>query len=126
MASYLLRPDHIIIAAVRDPSHATSQSLQSLRTGQESRLIILPLLGVSTSDTSAVEAIDLLKTKHNIKSLDLVIANAGIASYWGTALETPFDAAREHFNVNAIGALSLFRKFTHRTLILGSLSKSLS
>jgi norsolorinic acid ketoreductase len=61
------------------------------------------------SDTSALEAVRLLQTKHNITSVDLVIANAGIAEFYGTAVNTPLAGTREHLNVNAVSTLGLFQ-----------------
>jgi len=107
LAAYLSRPDHILVATVRDPSNSTSQALSSLPVGPGSSLIIVPL--DSGSDTSAAEAVKLLTTKHGLTHLDLVIANAGIATFYGTALETPLLGTREHFNINTISALALFQ-----------------
>jgi norsolorinic acid ketoreductase len=107
VATYLLRPNHIVIAAVRDPSHSTSKSLSTLPTGTGSSLIVIPL--DSSSETSIFEAIDILKSKYFISTLDVVIANAGIAHFYGTALQTPIQGARDHYNVNTLGALALFQ-----------------
>jgi len=107
VAAYLLRPNHTVIATVRDPSNPTSKSLLSLPVGSGSSLIVVPLEG--GSDTSALEAVKLLQTKHNITSLDLVIANAGIAEFYGTAVNTPLAGTREHFNINAVGTLGVFQ-----------------
>ena len=70
-------------------------------------MIIVPLDG--SSDTSVFTAVELLKTKYGIKSLDLVIANAGIATFYGTALQTSLEGTREHLQVNVVGVLALFQ-----------------
>jgi len=107
VAAYLARPDHVVVAAVRDPSNSTSKTLPALPAGDGSSLIIVPLDG--SSDTSALDAVELLKTKHGIKSIDLVIANAGIANFYGTALQTPLAGTREHLNINVVAPLALFQ-----------------
>ena len=39
----------------------------------------------------------------------MVIANAGITDYYGKAVDTPLSEVRSHFEVNAIGVLTLFQ-----------------
>jgi norsolorinic acid ketoreductase len=96
-----------VIAAVRDPANASSQSLKKLPVASGTSLVIVPLEG--DSDKSALEAVEILKTKYSITSLDVVIANAGIAEFYGKALQTPLAGTRQHFNVNAVGTLALFQ-----------------
>jgi norsolorinic acid ketoreductase len=50
-----------------------------------------------------------LKSKHQISHIDTVVANAGIANYWATALETPISEFKDHLNVNTTGTLILFQ-----------------
>ncbi|KAH8597971.1 hypothetical protein B0O99DRAFT_568327 [Bisporella sp. PMI_857] len=109
VGEYLSRPNNVVVAAVRDPSHPTSQSLNSLPVGSGSSLIVLPLLGIGASDSFALDAVSILKSKYSITNLDIVIVNAGISNYYGSALETPFDTTREHFNVNTVGSLAVFQ-----------------
>jgi norsolorinic acid ketoreductase len=97
-----------VIAAVRDPSNSTSKSLSSLPVGKGSALITIPL--DASSETSITNAIHTLKTKHSITSLSVVIANAGMAEFYGTVLQTPVQGARDHYNTNVVGALSLFQE----------------
>jgi len=107
LTSYLARPNHTVITFVRDPSHSTSQDLSKLPVGANSSLIIIPF--DASSDTSPAEAVKILTTKHSISELNVVIANAAIASFPGTALNTPLDNTREQFSINVVGPLALFQ-----------------
>ncbi|MCJ1393950.1 hypothetical protein MMC18_006827 [Xylographa bjoerkii] len=104
---YLSRPNSTVVAGVRDPSNDTSKSLNSVAVGKGSKLIIVKL--DSLSETDAKSAVQLLKSEHGIDHLDVVIANSGIANYYGSALETPISELRDHINVNTIGSLVLFQ-----------------
>ncbi|MCJ1400300.1 hypothetical protein MMC11_003505 [Xylographa trunciseda] len=104
---FLSRPNSVVIAGVRDPSNETSKSLNSLSAGKGSKLIIVKL--DSLSETDAKAAVQTLKSEHGIDHLDVVIANSGIGSYYGSALETPISELRDHINVNTIGVLVLFQ-----------------
>jgi norsolorinic acid ketoreductase len=75
--------------------------------GANSKVIIVKI--VSASETDAKEAVATLKSTHNISKLEVVIANAGIADFWGTALLTPANEMLEHFKVNIVGPLLLFQ-----------------
>ncbi|OBT48272.1 hypothetical protein VE00_01099 [Pseudogymnoascus sp. WSF 3629] len=72
---YLAKPDHIIIAANRNPDHPTSKALSDFPTGPGSRLIVVKI--DATSETDAATAIQELKGQ-GIDNLDIVIANAGV------------------------------------------------
>jgi norsolorinic acid ketoreductase len=88
-----------------------------LKPGSGSRLIIVKI--ESTSTTDAADAVKLLGSKYDIKHLDVVIANAGIAKFWGTALETPVSEFKDHLDVNVTGTLVLFQA-VHELLSMGS------
>jgi norsolorinic acid ketoreductase len=49
-----------------------------------------------------------LKTE-GITYLSVVIANAGMAEFYGTVLQTPFNGAIDHFTTNTAGTLALFQ-----------------
>lgn len=107
---YLGRPNTTVIAAVRNPSDIASlASLQKLKAGANSKLIIVKI--DSTSPSDADEAVRLLETEHGITAVDTVIANAGICttSGLGPVAQTALAELRSHFEVNAIGTLSLFQ-----------------
>jgi norsolorinic acid ketoreductase len=59
--------------------------------------------------SSLTAAIAKLTSQYNITSIDVVIANAGMGSYWGPALTTPLDEFSRHLEVNATGTLALFQ-----------------
>jgi norsolorinic acid ketoreductase len=72
----------------------------------------------SKSETDALNAVDILRTKHNITKVDLLIANAGLGNAYDAAAETPLQSLTEHFRVNAGGPLLLFQAF--RPLLLAA------
>jgi len=104
---YLGRPNSIVVATVRDPSNATSQSLSTIPTGKGSKLITLKL--DSLSETDAQTVVETLKEHYGITKLDVVIANSGIGKYFGQAGETPISEIRDHLDVNYIGTLILLQ-----------------
>jgi len=105
--SYLIRPNHVVVAAVRDPSHSTSKSLSDLPVGKGSSLVVVPF--DSSSETSIRNTIATLKTKHSVKTISVVIANAGMAEFYGTVLQTPIQGALDHYRTNTAGTLALFQ-----------------
>jgi norsolorinic acid ketoreductase len=104
-AHYLALENTTVIAGVRNPSSVSD--LKALKTGSGSRLIVVKIDSVSTTDASA--AVEELKSKYQITHLDVVIANAGLGSYWGPALTTPIAEFETHLRVNATGTLILFQ-----------------
>ncbi|KAF7982426.1 hypothetical protein HWV62_28551 [Athelia sp. TMB] len=108
--SYLLRANTTVIAAVRDPTNtSTVESLQQLKAGPGSKIIIVKI--DSSSATDAGEAVRLLRSEHGIAELDVVIANAGICNHLalGPVSEASIEEIRSHFEVNTIGPLVLFQ-----------------
>jgi norsolorinic acid ketoreductase len=107
VAVYLTQPNNTVIATVRDASDDKSKALSELPKDTSSSLIVVTI--ESTSETSALSAIEELKTKHGISALDLVIANAGIAAVYPRVSEVkPVDMAK-HYAVNVIGTVLLFQ-----------------
>jgi norsolorinic acid ketoreductase len=105
--AYLSRPDTIVVAAVRNPSHPTSKTLRELPKASSSSLIIVKI--DNASETDAAAAVSELRTAHNLTSIDVVIANAGIATVFPRVEEAQTSDLLEHFRVNAIGGVVLFR-----------------
>ncbi|KAH7144180.1 hypothetical protein B0J13DRAFT_40732 [Dactylonectria estremocensis] len=101
------RPNHTVIAGVRDPDSESSQALHSVTFGQGSRAILVKIDSASEADFPA--AVETLRSQHGIEKLDLVIANAGISKYFGKATETPAQQMLDHFTINAVGPLLLFQ-----------------
>lgn len=106
--TFLARPNSTVVATVRDPSKTDSvASLKALTVGAGSKLIIVKI--DSLSETDAADAVKLLQSEHGITSLDVVVANSGIANYIGPVITTPLKEFRSHFEVNTIGPLVLFQ-----------------
>lgn len=107
VSAYLLKPDNVVIAAVRNPNDATSLALQDLPRHASSTLIIVKI--ESTSETDPQHAIaELQSKKHNITSL-VVIANAGISQIFPAVAAAKADDMMRHFHVNVVGIVFLFQ-----------------
>jgi len=107
LESLLTRSDTTVIAGVRDIESASSKSISSLPTGQNSKAIVVHIDNLS--EASVKDSAKVLESKYGITKLDVVVANAGIAKYYGLAIDTPLSEVREHFEVNTIGVLALFQ-----------------
>ncbi|ETS81068.1 hypothetical protein PFICI_06070 [Pestalotiopsis fici W106-1] len=107
VAAYISEPETVVIAAVRDPNHKTSQSLVLLPKATGSSLIIVKMDMQSSASIS--EAIDTLKTRHGIKNIDVVVSNAGIGEVTGRLVETPVSVIQRFIDVNTFGPLNLFK-----------------
>ena len=92
---------------MRDPSHASTRSLRAIAIANGSQLLTVQI--DSLSETDARAAVAALQESHGIRTLDVVIANAGVGKYFGQAGETPIAEIRDHLDVNYIGALLLFQ-----------------
>ena len=101
----LKRPDTTVIAAVRNPSSATSLSQVPAASG--SKVIVVKIDSQALEDPA--NAIAELQSKHGITKLDTVIANAGISSIYEPAATTPIAETQQHVEVNFIGPLVLFQ-----------------
>jgi Dehydrogenases with different specificities (related to short-chain alcohol dehydrogenases) len=93
-----------VIATVRDPSK--SEFLSALPKASGSSLFIVKLEIVSAD--SIATAIDTLKT-HNLDSLDVVIANAGISGPTHSLVGAPVSELQKYIDVNAYGPFQLFK-----------------
>ncbi|KIW19620.1 hypothetical protein PV08_00193 [Exophiala spinifera] len=107
VAAYLSRPDTIVIAGVRNPTHPTSLSLQELPKEASSSLIVAKI--DSLSETDAQDAVAELGSKHGVTSLDVVVANAGISAIWPPVAEARPSDMLEHYRVNVVGVTLLFQ-----------------
>ncbi|KAJ5492682.1 hypothetical protein N7539_001428 [Penicillium diatomitis] len=103
----LQRPATTVIATVRDLSSNTTEELRQLPTAKDSKLIVLKL--DSAIENDAFDAVTCLTQTHGITSLDVVVANAGISHSGKPVAQTSVEAALEHFSVNSIAPLILFR-----------------
>jgi norsolorinic acid ketoreductase len=93
---------HIVFAGVRIPSKATE--LRELASTNPN-IHIVQLEATSVSDAQAAAK----SVSEITDGLDVVIANAGIANNWQTVLDTDLDSFDEHYRVNAIGPIILFK-----------------
>ena len=88
VTAYLPRPNHVVVAAVRDPSHPTSQSLSTLAAGCGSSLIIVEY--DATLDASPAEAVRTLQTRDSITAIDVVNTNAVRGEFSGSLFKFHF------------------------------------
>ncbi|KAL2000898.1 hypothetical protein VTN02DRAFT_2486 [Thermoascus thermophilus] len=107
LETYLARPRHTVIGAVRDPSAATATALHDLPKGPSSSLILVKI--DSASETDAHAAVTELQSAHGIRSLDLVIANAGILKEFPRVEAVQPAAMLEHYQVNVVAPVLLFQ-----------------
>ncbi|UPK92854.1 hypothetical protein LCI18_003789 [Fusarium solani-melongenae] len=105
--TFLAKPSTTVVVAVRNPEHPTSKALQDLPKADGSKLVTIQL--DSTKPEDAATAIAKLKSEHGISSLDIVIANAGIAQNGGRVRETSFDNINLHHQVNTVAPVALFQ-----------------
>ena len=63
----------------------------------------------SRSDSDAQDVVELIRSQHGIKKLDIVVANAGIGEVYGGISQVKPEDFRDMFDVNAVGPLRLFQ-----------------
>lgn len=104
--SILQKPGATLIAAVRDVSKATP-ALEALPKAADARLIVVKIDSQNDADPPAV--VKQLQEQHGLTSIDVVIANAGIA-HSGTPVSTvPPSLLREHLEVNTVAPVVLLQ-----------------
>lgn len=106
---YLARPNHTVIAAVRDPGHATAKELPGLPTADGTSLVVVKIDATVHSDPAAAAAE--LTAKHGINHIDVLVANAGVALKWVKVSEVTPDDLQKHIDVNVFGFVVLFQAF---------------
>ncbi|KAI1332113.1 Nor-1 [Xylariaceae sp. FL0255] len=100
--AYLSRPEHLVIASVRDTANA---SLKDIKPAPGSRLVLVEISNVSETDPAvAVEAI----RSAGISSIDIVIANAAIANRFSRLEGVKMEDFKEFFQVNTFSVMRLF------------------
>jgi norsolorinic acid ketoreductase len=105
--AFLLRPNHTVIATVRNLASATAKSLEILPKAEGTSLIVVKIDSETEDDAQA--AINTLQQDHGITHLDIVIANAGISPYFSRVEEIDTKVMREMMDVNAFGTLVLLK-----------------
>ncbi|KAK0707945.1 hypothetical protein B0H67DRAFT_325138 [Lasiosphaeris hirsuta] len=104
--TYLARPDHIVIAGARNPADSSATGLADLPKGAGSRLIVVKI--DSTVESDAKEAVSQLAAQ-GIDHLDIVIANAGIATIFPSVEELQIAHLKSHIEVNVYGIVYLYQ-----------------
>ncbi|KZO92391.1 NAD(P)-binding protein [Calocera viscosa TUFC12733] len=97
------RPETIVFAGARNPASAIS--LKALEAQYPGNVHVLKLTSADRADNDAA----LAEIERVAGRLDVVIANAGIAAYFGPAVGTSEEVMLEHFRVNTLGPLVLFQ-----------------
>ncbi|KAF8962502.1 hypothetical protein BDZ97DRAFT_2076449 [Flammula alnicola] len=96
-------PEAIVFAGVRDPSKAIS--LKELASNYPAKVEVLNFVAGDVAGNQALAK----EIKEKYGHVDVVLANAGISNYLGSAAENPVEILREHFEVNVTGMLILFQ-----------------
>jgi norsolorinic acid ketoreductase len=112
---YLKKPNHTVIAALRDPSHSSSKALADLPKAEGTSLLTIKIDATSLAHFPA--AVEELASK-GIDHIDIIVANAGIAISWPTVSEVKIEDIQKHVEVNIYGFVSLYQAF--RALLKGS------
>jgi len=103
---YLAKPNHTVIAANRDPNHATSRALADLPKAEGTSLLIIKIdATVSTDPADAVKQL----ASQGIDHLDIIIANAGIAYVWPKVSEVKVEDMQKHTIPNTYGIIWLYQ-----------------
>lgn len=111
LAAYASRPNTLIIAAIRDaPDSEKAQAMVSSVTNIGNGTLIIPVKYDASLPTSATDIIESLPDSHpEITHLDLVIANAGIATHWGPCTSVTAEDLVLHYQINTIGPIILYQ-----------------
>ncbi|KAF7343891.1 NAD(P)-binding protein [Mycena venus] len=104
------RPNTIVFAGARDPAAQTLMDLAA----KYPNVYPVKLTSADKADNEAA----ILQIEKIAGQLDVIIANAGIASHFGPLVATPLHAFHEHFQVNTLGPVVLFQ--AAHTLLLAS------
>lgn len=107
IASILQRENVLAIAAVRNPTASITKKLASLPSAEGSRVIVVKIDAESDSNPRA--AIETPQKDHDVRHLDVVISNAGVAAPMGRTDIALTEDFRRDFQVNALATLLLFQ-----------------
>ncbi|KDQ12892.1 hypothetical protein BOTBODRAFT_34036 [Botryobasidium botryosum FD-172 SS1] len=103
------RSNTTIYAGARNPAQATA--LHELSAKSAAKIVVVKLDSLNTQDPKDVAK----QIEKEEGKVDVVIANAGIAKYFGPLTETPLSEFQDHFDVNTKGPIVLFQA-THALL----------
>jgi len=101
--AFASRPNSVVFAGVRNLSKVERLKVLSSQVPGQVHIIELSSGGVE-DNKAAAEVIERVAGH-----IDVVIANAGICNYFGTADNTPLAQMDEHFQINTVGPLVLFQ-----------------
>lgn len=104
---FLVKPSHVIIAAVRNPSHPTAQALYNLPTGLDTQLIVVKI--DASIEKDAYDAVAELQQKYGVAHLDIAIANAGVAYIYPTVADVQIEDIKAHMQPNVYGVIALYQ-----------------
>lgn len=108
LATYASRPNTTVIAAIRDgKSSSAAKELETLPTGQGSKVIVTAY--DASSSSAAADVVADLKSNYSIKALDVVIANAGILKQFGPVSKVKVDELQEHYQINTLAPILLYQ-----------------
>ncbi|PWN91057.1 toxin biosynthesis ketoreductase [Acaromyces ingoldii] len=97
-------PKNTVVAGVRDPAAEAAKTLAQLR----GHVITVQIDSSSDSDAKAAAKAVLSR---GIDCIDVIIANAGVASDFKPVADVSADDFRQTLTVNAVGPLLLFQAF---------------
>jgi len=103
---FLAKPNHMVIAANRDPDHSSSKDLANLPKAEGTSLFIVKL--DATVATDPINAVKQLST-YGIDHIDIIIANAGIALLWPKVCEVNIEDVATHMETNVYGFIRLYQ-----------------
>jgi norsolorinic acid ketoreductase len=109
MELYLKKPNHTVIAAIRDPTHPTAEAMTQIPISAAGTKLHLVKIE-ATSPTDPIDAVNELAFR-GIHHIDIIIANAGIALGWEKVRDTNPEIIQKHVNVNFYGFLYLYQGF---------------
>ncbi|KAG9522965.1 NAD(P)-binding protein, partial [Aureobasidium melanogenum] len=95
-----LRPSTVVFACVRSFTPDTTETLTSLPVGHDS--YVAPILIDATVPLHSKLAVETITHTHGYDHVDVVVANSGISDCYSTAVETPLEALRTHFEFVAM------------------------
>ncbi|TDZ25141.1 Norsolorinic acid ketoreductase nor1 [Colletotrichum orbiculare MAFF 240422] len=104
---FLALPNHVVVAANRDPEHPSSKALDDLPKAEGTRLVIVKIDACVEQTSHA--AVEELQARHGIESLDIVVANAGVSYVWPSVADLSISDLRAHIEPNVYGVVALFQ-----------------
>lgn len=108
LASYASRPNHIVVAAIRDGLDSEAgKALLSLPVGSGSKILVKKYDASSTS--AATGLVEELEAKDGVTTFEIVVANAGVLKTFENVAGTSAEDFTEHFNINTLSPILLYQ-----------------